>query len=58
VFSVTFKVFLTEYAGPLAIYLLFYARPALIYGAETTAASQHTWASQLVFYDVSLHLFL
>ncbi|ELT92574.1 hypothetical protein CAPTEDRAFT_167372 [Capitella teleta] len=27
-------VFLTEYAGPLFIYLLFYMRPALIYGAE------------------------
>ncbi|WAR23786.1 TECR-like protein [Mya arenaria] len=25
-------VFLTEYAGPLVIYLMFYARPALIYG--------------------------
>ena len=28
------QVFLTEYAGPLFIYLLFYMRPALIYGAE------------------------
>ncbi|XP_071118142.1 very-long-chain enoyl-CoA reductase-like [Haliotis cracherodii] len=27
-------VFLTEYAGPLAIYLGFYTRPAIIYGAE------------------------
>ncbi|XP_071800066.1 probable very-long-chain enoyl-CoA reductase art-1 [Asterias amurensis] len=27
-------VFLTEYAGPLFIYLLFYMRPAIIYGAE------------------------
>ncbi|XP_067679164.1 very-long-chain enoyl-CoA reductase-like [Haliotis asinina] len=27
-------VFLTEYAGPLAIYLGFYSRPAIIYGAE------------------------
>ncbi|PVD22725.1 hypothetical protein C0Q70_15981 [Pomacea canaliculata] len=27
-------VFLTEYAGPLVIYLAFYTRPALIYGAE------------------------
>lgn len=26
-------VFLTEYAGPLFIYLIFYMRPALIYGA-------------------------
>lgn len=26
-------VFLTEYAGPLVIYLLFYIRPAIIYGA-------------------------
>ena len=45
--SVTFEVFLTEYAGPLAIYLLFYARPALIYGVEA-ATSQRTWASQSV----------
>ena len=28
------QVFLTEYAGPLVIYLLFYARPAIIYGAD------------------------
>jgi very-long-chain enoyl-CoA reductase len=27
-------VFLTEYAGPLFIYLIFYMRPALIYGAK------------------------
>ena len=26
---------LVEYAGPLVIYLLFYLRPAIIYGAET-----------------------
>jgi len=26
-------VFLTEYAGPLVIYLLFYIRPSLVYGA-------------------------
>ncbi|KAK7495826.1 hypothetical protein BaRGS_00012816 [Batillaria attramentaria] len=26
-------VFLTEYAGPLVIYLIFYTRPAIIYGA-------------------------
>ncbi|XP_005107475.1 very-long-chain enoyl-CoA reductase [Aplysia californica] len=26
-------VFLTEYAGPLVIYLIFYSRPSLIYGA-------------------------
>lgn len=26
-------VFLTEYAGPLVIYLIFYTRPSLIYGA-------------------------
>ncbi|XP_071508055.1 very-long-chain enoyl-CoA reductase-like [Diadema antillarum] len=31
-------VFLTEYSGPLFVYLLFYLRPSLIYGAE--AASQ------------------
>jgi len=45
--SAIFQVFLTEYAGPLVVYLLFYARPALIYGAEV-AASQYTWASQSV----------
>ena len=27
------KVFLSEYAGPLVIYLIFYTRPAIIYGA-------------------------
>merc|ERR1712150_155909 len=30
-------VFLTEYAGPLAAYLLFYVRPAIIYGAEAAS---------------------
>lgn len=29
-------VFLTEYSGPLAAYLIFYARPALIYGAAAS----------------------
>ncbi|XP_046848583.1 probable very-long-chain enoyl-CoA reductase art-1 [Xenia sp. Carnegie-2017] len=29
-------VFLTEYAGPLFVYLLFVPRPALIYGAEAS----------------------
>lgn len=35
------QVFLTEYAGPLVIYLIFYARPACIYGslADTPKAS-------------------
>merc|ERR1719384_1238672 len=28
-------VFLSEYAGPLVVYLLFYIRPTLIYGATT-----------------------
>ncbi|XP_037935163.1 very-long-chain enoyl-CoA reductase-like [Teleopsis dalmanni] len=27
-------VFLSEYAGPLLVYLLFYARPSIIYGAD------------------------
>jgi very-long-chain enoyl-CoA reductase len=31
-------VFLTEYAGPLFIYLLFYSRPAIIYGVEAAKA--------------------
>ena len=29
-----FKVFLTEYAGPLVLYLVFYLRPAIIYGSK------------------------
>ncbi|CAD7088720.1 unnamed protein product [Hermetia illucens] len=29
-------VFLAEYAGPLAVYLLFYQRPQLIYGADAS----------------------
>ena len=29
------KVFLTEYAGPLIIYLIFYMRPSFIYGNNT-----------------------
>lgn len=33
-------VFLTEYAGPLVIYLLFYTRPAIIYGAEAASEPQ------------------
>ena len=28
-------VFLTEYAGPLVFYVLFYSRPALIYGESS-----------------------
>ncbi len=30
-FPYTLKVFLTEYAGPLFIYLIFYMRPTFIY---------------------------
>lgn len=29
-------VFMAEYAGPLFVYLLFYARPSLIYGAAAS----------------------
>ena len=29
-----YQVFLTEYAGPLVIYLLFYVRPSIIYGSK------------------------
>ena len=36
-----FKVFLTEYAGPLFVYLLFYPRPSIIYGAGAAAAPRH-----------------
>jgi very-long-chain enoyl-CoA reductase len=31
-------VFLTEYAGPLVVYLLFYPRPALLYGGTSRGA--------------------
>ncbi|XP_078741128.1 very-long-chain enoyl-CoA reductase-like [Lampetra fluviatilis] len=34
-------VFLTEYAGPLLIYLVLYLRPALIYGASPRSSSPH-----------------
>jgi len=30
------QVFLSEYAGPLVAYLLFYIRPSLVYGAAAT----------------------
>lgn len=29
-------VFMAEYAGPLFVYLIFYARPSLIYGAASS----------------------
>jgi len=29
-------VFLTEYSGPLLVYLLFYVRPSLIYGDQAS----------------------
>lgn len=32
-----FQVFIAEYAGPLLIYLIFYQRPPVIYGAESAA---------------------
>jgi len=32
-------VFLAEYAGPLVVYLLFYARPAVVYGPSGAAMS-------------------
>uniref|UniRef100_T1J5Q0 very-long-chain enoyl-CoA reductase n=1 Tax=Strigamia maritima TaxID=126957 RepID=T1J5Q0_STRMM len=35
-------VFLTEYAGPLLVYLWFYTRPAFIYGAEAAKLHTHT----------------
>lgn len=37
-------VFLVEYAGPLLIYLFFYARPPFIYPAST---EPHTWVQNL-----------
>lgn len=42
-------VFLTEYAGPLVIYLLFYIRPALIYGVEAAAKERHAVVSIAAF---------
>ncbi len=33
-------VFLTEYAGPLFVYLLFYFRPEFIYGRSSAKMSQ------------------
>lgn len=37
------KVFLVEYAGPLFIYLFFYARPPFLYPASDTP---HTWVQK------------
>lgn len=37
--SVFFQVFLTEYMGPLLIYLLFYLRLSSIYDAKESARS-------------------
>jgi len=37
-------VFLAEYAGPFMIYLMFYMRPALIYGAEAFYQPFHFYA--------------
>jgi len=34
-------VFLTEYAGPLIIYLIFYARPSIIYGPTNRLDTKH-----------------
>lgn len=34
-------VFLAEYAGPLAVYLLFYQRPWLFYGVEASSLPFH-----------------
>ncbi|XP_033738774.1 very-long-chain enoyl-CoA reductase-like [Pecten maximus] len=46
-------VFLTEYSGPLIAYLIFYARPAIIYGA---AASQpRSWVVNLAAACFSFH---
>jgi hypothetical protein len=37
------QVFLVEYAGPLLIYLFFYARPPFIY---PTSDAPHTWVQK------------
>jgi very-long-chain enoyl-CoA reductase len=47
-------VFLTEYAGPLVIYLCFYVRPALIYGAKA-ATAKHEFASQVACVCWTVH---
>ena len=41
-------VFLTEYAGPLFIYIIFYMRPSLIYNAELAAKLPVTTTIKLV----------
>lgn len=38
IFFVSMQVFLCEYAGPLFVYLLFYLRPTIIYGAVAATA--------------------
>ena len=52
-------VFLTEYAGPLFVYLLFALRPAFIYGDDAADAPWSlaaTWVASIV--DLLSHTFL
>jgi len=46
-------VFMAEYAGPLFVYLLFYARPSLIYGAAANEPMSRV--SQVAAYCWSFH---
>ena len=52
----TFQVFLTEYTGPLVLYLVFYLRPAIIYGSEA-AGEPKAPVVQYVFTDSQLLTF-
>ena len=36
-YNILLQVFLTEYAGPLILYLVFYLRPAIVYGSEAAS---------------------
>lgn len=42
-------VFLTEYAGPFFLYLIFYFRPAILYGSEATKAPTHPYVTIACF---------
>ena len=48
------QVFLCEYAGPLLIYLLFYSRPAIIYGEE--AKLPKAYVVEYVFFNFTFYL--
>lgn len=43
-------VFMAEYAGPLFVYLLFYARPSFIYGAAANEPVSQVSQYVLIFF--------